>query len=1059
MVLAWVPWESVSEITTHMLPDNITLNQIRTESSFNLKSLYEAEDEYDNNEIDSPFQYAGNNCDYYEMNQLHELVRTFKDCRTYFHLNCRGLSSSWDSFYELLCNIHNEQFSFDIIGISEVFHCANDSRISLPGYHELLTRCRPEGSRGGVGLFVKEHLNYKIREDLSVFIPHVFESIFIEIRSDHNKNVVVGVIYRPNSAPKADLDIFSTTIFEIMEIINNEQNKCILMGDMNIDLIKYETHIQTCEYLDNIFSHGFLPVITLPTRVTATSATLIDHIYINDTSNVNNSGIIITDVADHFGTFYSTNDARTSSKNKFITTRSFSDTNVNKFRNYLDQMNFINVFNLDCPNDAYNEFITLYKMAFDKAFPIRNIKITKNHVKREPWITTGLMTSSRTKAKLFTKKLNKPSDHNINLYKNYNNTFNKLKRTMKINYFKSALDSSKLNMKRTWSVLKKAIGKQNNKSSLPNYFVINNNNITNRSQAAKSFNDYFCQIGLETSNNVPASTKHFTDYMHPNNTNSMFLSSVGTSQVIEATKRLKSKTSSGHDQISTKLLKETIENIIEPITYIINRSLETGIIPEQMKIAKVIPIHKKADPTLIQNYRPISLLPAFSKILEKIMYKKVVSFLESNNLLNEHQYGFRPKHSTIHPIIHLLNHCADVNNKSNKEFTLAIFCDLSKAFDVIDHEILLKKLNTYGLRGNVNKWFRNYLSNRSQYVDLEGEKSPRNNIFCGVPQGSILGPLLYLIYVNDIRNSCKSKILSFADDTTLYVSHSDINLLYVQANSEINNLFQWFSSNKLSLNADKTKYIVIRPHQRRCNLNELNIHIRDTNLNRVGKNCSDTALKFLGLYIDESLSWKKQIAHINTKIARASFAINQVKNFLPEESLRTLYHALVYPHLSYGILAWGAAGPTALKTTIILQKRILRTINKAKFNSHTDPLFKNSDILKIMDLYEYNAAIFMHDFIHNELPLSFKTTFKFNHQVQTIRQTRQSNLLFVPRCRSCFSEKLPVCRFPNVWNKLKNSIRIITDREIFKTTLKSRMINLYPNRVRCKNRYCKDCYP
>jgi hypothetical protein len=175
-----------------------------------------------------------------------------------------------------------------------------------------------------------------------------------------------------------------------------------------------------------------------------------------------------------------------------------------------------------------------------------------------------------------------------------------------------------------------------------------------------------------------------------------------------------------------------------------------------MKIAKVIPIHKRSDPTLIQNYRPISLLPALSKLLEKIMYKKVVGFLEPNNLLNEHQYGFRSKHSTIHPIIHLLNHCAEVNNKSNKEFTLAIFCDLSKAFDVIDHEILLKKLNTYGLRGTVNKWFRNYLSNRSQYTDLVGGKSPTNNIYCGIPQGSILGPLLYLTFVNDILNSCKN---------------------------------------------------------------------------------------------------------------------------------------------------------------------------------------------------------------------------------------------------------------------------------------------------------------
>jgi retron-type reverse transcriptase len=186
-----------------------------------------------------------------------------------------------------------------------------------------------------------------------------------------------------------------------------------------------------------------------------------------------------------------------------------------------------------------------------------------------------------------------------------------------------------------------------------------------------------------------------------------------------------------------------------------------------MKIAKVIPIYKASDPSLLKNYRPISLLPAFSKLLEKIMYDKLMSFLVSKNILYKHQYGFRSKHSTIHPILHFLNHCADANNKPQSEFTLAVLCDLSKAFDVIDHKILLHKLEAYGIRGIPNKWIENYLSNRQQYVQFENSKSSCQPINCGVPQGSILGPLLYLIYVNDIKNSCTSNILSFADDTTI----------------------------------------------------------------------------------------------------------------------------------------------------------------------------------------------------------------------------------------------------------------------------------------------------
>ena len=175
--------------------------------------------------------------------------------------------------------------------------------------------------------------------------------------------------------------------------------------------------------------------------------------------------------------------------------------------------------------------------------------------------------------------------------------------------------------------------------------------------------------------------------------------------------------------------------------------------------------------------------------------------------------GFRPKHSTVHPILHLLNHCAEASNKIIPEYTLAIFCDLSKAFDVISHDILLKKLNTYGIRGNVNNWFRSYLSDRKQFVDIDENSSNNVNMQCGVPQGSILGPLLYLLYVNDISKSCRGNILSFADDTTLYMSNSNLNELFLEANSTINELFQWFCANRLSLNPTKTKYTIIRPFQ------------------------------------------------------------------------------------------------------------------------------------------------------------------------------------------------------------------------------------------------------
>ena len=218
-----------------------------------------------------------------------------------------GLSSNWESFTNLICELHSDTFMFNFIGISEIFRHSGDMRLNLPGYHNLISRSRDDGPRGGVGLFIQNHITFKIREDISVFIPHVFESVFVEVSTKSSKNEIIGVIYRPNTEPYADMDIFYSTLSEIMNLINKEQKHCTIMGDMNIDLLKFESHHKTEDYLEDIFCNGFLPVIVKPTRISASSATLIDHIYTNNITNPSHSGIIITDVADHFGVFHINN--------------------------------------------------------------------------------------------------------------------------------------------------------------------------------------------------------------------------------------------------------------------------------------------------------------------------------------------------------------------------------------------------------------------------------------------------------------------------------------------------------------------------------------------------------------------------------------------------------------------------------------------------------------------------------------------------------------------------------------------------------------------------------
>ena len=437
------------------------------------------------------------------------------------------------------------------------------------------------------------------------------------------------------------------------------------------------------------------------------------------------------------------------------------------------------------------------------------------------------------------------------------------------------------------------------------------------------------------------------------------------------------------------------------------------------------------------------------------MYKITANFLNKNKLFYKHQYGFREHHSTIHPITQYLNHIADINNKPNPELSMAVFLDLSKAFDTISHDILLDKLNKYGIRGIANDWFRSYLSDRKQYVDINGNTSSFHNLTCGVPQGSILGPLLYLIYVNDIAEATKSGVLSFADDTTLYLSNSNIKSLYEKGNQELNNLYKWFCANKLSLNTTKTKYIIIKPQQRIYCSDHLQLMINGNKVIKIANNLPEKSIKFLGMHIDENLSWKQHTNHINKKVSHAIFNINRAKHILPKSSLKTLYYALIHPHLMYGITLWGGANSSIINKTITLQKKAIRIISKASYNSHTEPLFKENNILKLKDLYEQQIAIFMHNWENNKLPTSFKNSFTQNCQINPTITTRQSNMFHIKPTKSKFVSNLPNIKFPSTWNKLKAAIDISNVN--IKNKIKQYFISMYKNNIMCSNPNCKDC--
>ena len=512
----------------------------------------------------------------------------------------------------------------------------------------------------------------------------------------------------------------------------------------------------------------------------------------------------------------------------------------------------------------------------------------------------------------------------------------------------------------------------------------------------------------------------------------MFLNPILEHEVLDIVNNLKINKSPGYDCITNFLLKKIITEIISPLTHIFNLSITNGIVPTKMKIAKVIPVFKKGNAEEVGNYRPISLLTSFSKILEKLIYKRTMTFLTEFNILSGTQFGFRQKHSTTHAFLKFLDKVA--HSIDNKLHTIGIFLDFSKAFDTINHKILLQKLSHYGIRGKALEWFDNYLTDRKQYVSINSQDSYEKAISCGVPQGSLLGPLLFIIYINDFQYS--SEIMSFilfADDSNIFYSHQNPQSLLNIVNNEMKRVQNWINANKLSLNVGKTHYMLFSNKLKSLPGNVL---INNTTLSQV------ESTKFLGIYIDSDLSWKMHFDYLCKLLSRNTGILYKLKHDFPTRILISLYTTLILPYLNYGILAWGNGTKTQQEKILMIQKRALRNINHAGFLSHTRPLFLKNKLLRIDDIYIYNLGIFMHQLSVNEIPAEIAKLFEKNSSVHSY-PTRQRNLFHLPRTRTLFAQKTVIYTGPKLWSDLPKTIIESTSLHTFKCKLKCHLLKGY----------------
>jgi len=949
-------------------------------------------------------------------------------------INIQSLASKFDELSAIINHLENNNVSIIAIVLQEVWNIKHLDTVIMNGFQNLSCKIRTFSNGGGVGIYVKNGTACRLLNIPDSFTDKLFESITVELNVGKHKYIISSIYRSPspvnNMTQSMQIGNFIDKLDAFLGKINEYSNLSYVFLDSNIDLRNMHSSPAN-EYSDIILSNGFVQCITKDTRIHGNSHSLIDHILTNNICVNPKSGVLISDVSDHFFTFCELQKVKKCMEPKACKKRLFTEQNILNFKNGLRNLSWVNVTGVDNVDDSFKNFWNDFYLLYDLNFPYVKFKFNKNHHKKKNFMTSGLLTSRARKNHLHKLSLTEPTPDNCERYKNYRNLYNKLIRAMKQLHYEKDLAKYQKNPKKTWELLKE-VSTGNKSTSKIEKINSGGVEVTDNKAMAEEFNNFFTEVGMKISGSILPPNRTAESYLDNNPNIPIFeLNPVVQSHIIDIVKCMDAKSSLDSDGISTKLLKNIVHEISIPLAHVFSLSINQGIFPSKLKTARVVPIFKSGDMELTNNYRPISLLSSISKILEKVVSVQLYNHLDINKLLYMHQYGFQRNKSTEHNLLSAVNFIYDALNKG--EYCIGLFLDLKKAFDVCDHEILISKLHHMGVRDTALNWFRSYLSNRCQYVEVNGAKSSKKFIRISVMQGSILGPLLFLCYINDLYKATSLFTLMFADDTSAFKSGKNLNTLINDIESELNKIAIWFRANKMCVNVDKTKFIIFRTRGKHIdenisiqyNANEPGQPFNENlvyNLERIHDGHttkSMRAYKLLGIHLDEYLSFNYHVNFLCNKLSKALYCINRAKNLLSTKSLKLLYFALFHSHLNYCPIILNCTSDTNKERIFKMQKKAIRTITKSKYNAHTEPLFKEAKIMTFYNIIFMSSALFMHSYVYEYAPVAFNNVWSRN--INRNYNLRNNDDFIVPAHRIELFKKSPLFSLPNLWNNLDDN--------------------------------------